>query len=172
MKNIKGNLFKQDCDAFCITTNGFRKPSNGAAVMGKGCAAQAARAWPGLDQKLGNMIKRYGNRAMKLGAVDGKVLVAFPVKTTREECEPGKGNVVRHMQMRMKEGQMVPGWACVASPEIIIRSAHQLVAMADKFEWTNVVIPRMGCGAGELNWNEIEPMMQEILDDRFSAITF
>ena len=41
MIEIKGSLFNEPCDAFCITTNGFIK-KDGTCVMGRGCAKQAA----------------------------------------------------------------------------------------------------------------------------------
>ena len=41
MKEIRGDLFTQEADTICITTNGFVK-ANGECVMGRGCAKQLA----------------------------------------------------------------------------------------------------------------------------------
>jgi hypothetical protein len=87
--------------------------------------------------------------------------------------EPFDGeNAVAHMAAKFTEGMPVPGWACKARLDIIRKSAHELVAMADKFGWKRVVLPRPGCGAGELSWDDVRPLLEAILDDRFKAITF
>ena len=38
--------------------------------------------------------------------------------------------------------------------------------------WSKVLIPRPGCGYGELNWQDIKPLLESILDDRFISVTF
>ena len=169
MKNIKGDLFAQKADAICITTNGFVK-SNGECVMGKGCAQKATQLWPSIAARLGGLLKEHGNRVMVVGKTDCYAIVSFPVKPVKETFDGD--NAVRHMASRFQKGDAVPGWACKARTSIIQESARQLVEIADKRGWTNVVIPRPGCGAGELSWSEVEPMLQAILDDRFSSITF
>ena len=168
MKNIKGNLFHTSCNALCITTNGFIK-TNGECVMGKGCAAEIAKQIPSIPRHLASLIKLHGN-ITQIIQVGVPTVLAFPVKpvTTINDGT----NVVNHMAHRIPIGGSVPGWAAKANISIIIQSAHELVALADKYNWTDVLIPRPGCGAGELNWSDVEPVLQTILDDRFSAITF
>jgi O-acetyl-ADP-ribose deacetylase (regulator of RNase III) len=171
MKTTTGNLFDQECDAICITTNGFTK-ANGSCVMGRGCALEAAKHWPEIPVKLGWMIRKYGNRCMKVLDTPNYQIVSFPVKPIKETCLPRQANLVKHMRRRIQVGQQIPGWACVARLEIIERSAKQLVEMADKFGWESVVLPYPGCGAGELEWIRVRPVLEGILDDRFTAITF
>jgi len=169
MKNIVGDLFKQKCDAIVITTNGFVK-ANGANVMGMGCAKTARDMVDGVDKILGHCIKTHGNNVNLILANPGRIaLVSFPVKPVSLPYNENK--IVRHMRKKITNGT-IPGWACIADVDIIRRSAHQLVEMADSMGWTNVVLPRPGCGAGELSYDDIEPILQEILDDRFSVITF
>ena len=43
-----------------------------------------------------------------------------------------KNEVVKYMRSKFSIGDQVPGWACVASLDIIKRSAKQLVEMADR----------------------------------------
>jgi hypothetical protein len=168
MKLTKGNLHSQE-GVLCITTNGFVK-SNGEAVMGKGCAKQLADQFAGVPALLGKMLSKHGNRTMKLPLLGGKQYVTFPVKS---ETEINNGeNVVRHMASRIPEGSLAPGWACKARLDIIKKSAKELVEMADKFGWEKVVIPRPGCGAGELQWEDVKAVLEPILDDRFEIITY
>lgn len=170
MKQLKGNLFNQECDAICITTNGFVK-KDGSCVMGKGCAKQAVGYFPSLPWDLGSLIKNNGNNAYHLLTIDGMALVSFPVKPIWCEYRV-KEDVVAHMRGKFKIGDKIPGWASTAMIQIIEKSAAQLVEMADLKGWKKIVIPRPGCGAGELRWDDIKPILEEILDDRFYIITF
>lgn len=172
MNTIIGNLWDQEADALCITTNGFTK-RDGSCVMGKGCAKEAAEWDPGLPMRLGALLQEHGNRCLRLGRIDGPGsphLVTFPVKPVHDTYDGS--NAVAHMAREMVEGQRVPGWACKAQVPIIRRSAKQLVEMATKFRWSRVVLPRPGCGAGELMWEDVELIISPILDERFSVISF
>jgi hypothetical protein len=58
-----------------VTTNGERRRSDGAAVMGRGCALQAKEVVPGIDYKLGGLLEEHGNRVMRLASLpDGSHL--------------------------------------------------------------------------------------------------
>ncbi len=144
MKEIQGNLFDllQDYDAICITTNGAVK-KNGECVMGRGCALTAKTLWPPIAKRLGDLILQNGNITQKLGEVGSCRIIAFPVK--------------HH-------------WAQKADLELIRKSAEQLVEISQYCE--RVLIPRPGCGNGQLNWEEVKPILEEILDDRFYVISF
>lgn len=192
MKELVGNLFMPESyqlvvegkpvssklcypDAICITTNGFTK-RNGDCVMGRGCAKQAKEMWPKVPFDLGKLIRKNGNVTQSIATItrDGVAwtLVAFPVKPVHADCKPDKSNVVAHKQVMFHSGQRVPGWACVARMDIIRKSARQLVELADKHGWQHVILPRPGCGAGELSWEQVKPELHKILDDRFYCITF
>lgn len=170
MIEIKGDLFKQKADVLCITTNGYVKAS-GENVMGMGCAKAAAKINPDVPLLLGNAIGKYGNVVNHI--ITGRIaLYSFPVKPVSAPCKPDKSNVVKHMKYKVQPNQSVMGWACVAQADIIEKSAKELVLLADKHGWNKVVIPRPGCGAGELDWKDIKPILDNILDDRFYSITF
>lgn len=82
-------------------------------------------------------------------------------------------NVVRHLRQRFAIGQAVPGRACVADPALIAQSCLELVALADAHGWRRVLLPRPGCGAGGLDWaHDVRPRLCDLLDDRFTVITF
>ena len=171
MIEITGDLFKQQADVLCITTNGYIK-ANGCNVMGMGCAKKASEINKKVPRLLGSAIKANGNVVNHI--IDGKnlALYSFPVKPVTAKCLPDKSNVVKHMKDKVQVGFPVMGWACVAQASIIVKSAKELVKLANEKGWTKIVIPRPGCGAGELNWKDIKPLLDEVLDDRFYSITF
>ena len=150
MKNINGNLFNHigSADVICITTNGFIK-ANGQCVMGRGCALEAKTRWPQAAINLADMIKKNGNIPQKIWSVgdEGKEteVWSFPVKHN---------------------------WWEDADIDLIRASCTLISLEADERGWTNVVIPRPGCGNGRLSYTVVEPALKELLDDRFSIITY
>ena len=167
MRNVVGNFWDLigEYDAGCVTTNCFVK-SNGRAVMGRGLAREALRRHPGIDL----LVAELGCALHEL--CSDPTLVNFPVKPASVRATVGCSNVVKHMRRQFRVGHFVPGWAAVAEHELIAKSAARLVDLADHREWKRVLLPRPGCGAGELTWATVEPVLQEILDDRFAAVTF
>lgn len=160
-------MLEMECDALVITTNGFTK-SNGEAVMGRGIAKQISDALPWVPGTLGKLIRTSGNQVYYLGAHNGVVLISYPVK-------PGSvinngTNLVSHAKFNL--GDKAPGFLAKAEPQLIVESAQQLVNLTDKYGWKTVLTPRFGCGAGELMWEDIKPLVCDILDDRFIACTF
>ena len=49
---------------------------------------------------------------------------------------------------------------------------EHLVNLANVMGWQTILCPRFGCGAGELNWEDVKPMIENILDDRFICVTY
>lgn len=173
MIECKGDMFQADMDAIVITTNGYVK-ANGEAVMGRGCALTAQQMFPDLPELLGSKLSNHGNHVHYLKDVhthDGVIsIVSMPVKPegVRKQTLNGKSNIVDHFNHRVSDGDKVPGFYTKASKILIIQSAIELVELADKHpEWKTIVMPRPGCGAGELSWNEVKPYIEDILDDRF-----
>ena len=166
MQLIYGNAFATDCDALCITTNGFVK-NNGQAVMGKGIAKNIQRYFPNIQQDLGELIRTKGNNVHIIYNTEPNI-ISFPVKPIS-----GISNGINHVShLNFKKGERVPGWEMKASLESIETSAYQLVELADNNPWNAIVLPRPGCGAGELTWEQVEPVLANILDDRFKVITY
>lgn len=54
---------------------------------------------------------------------------------------------------------------------LIKQSCHELVELTNYKGWEQVVVPRPGCGGGGLDWNEVHPVLAEILDERFLIIS-
>ena len=177
MESYKGNMFKLlgEVDALAITTNGFVK-RNGQAVMGRGCAKEATRLFPGIAQALGIAIGELGNIPAFLFNAQNTDIWSFPVKPVsvkvRNECEL-TDRVVRHMQGQcLRFPWTCPGWAAKADMGLIVASARLLVAAADINKYKTIAIPRPGCGAGELNWDFVKEALERMLDDRFIECTF
>jgi len=169
MQEAFGNLLEADVDVVVITTNGFYK-RDGNAVMGKGIAKAIQEYFP-CTAILGTLLKTKGNHVHLLGYINNITIVSYPVKPNFEVFTGT--NSVRHMKNKFKIGDSVPGWACKANPELIKRSAYELVELVNEHqEWKLIGIPRPGCGAGELDWETVKPILDSILDDRFIAYTF
>lgn len=166
MKEIVGDLWEQECDALCITTNGYVK-KDGRAVMGAGTAKQALMRVRDIDVTLGRAIHKHGNvpHILTKGVPN---IVSFPVKPRSGVYSVG--NCVTHMMGKFRVGQVIPGWACVASIELIEVSCIALVEMTDEQGWERVVLPRPGCGAGELTWKYVRERIAPLLDDRFCVV--
>lgn len=137
----------RDADAVVITTNGYVN-RKGEAVMGRGCALEAKRLHPWLPLRLGAEIRNGGNHVhhFTISPEQGarQWLVTFPVKTA---------------------------WWETASLMLITQSKHELVKLADQYGWTKIVMPRPGCGNGNLVWDVVRPIISR-LDDRFVVTTY
>lgn len=145
----RGNIWDHPAQVKCITTNGMVN-AQGLAVMGRGVALQATKRYPNIARNLGVLLLKHGNRVLRLGVyadlpntAEDVTLVSFPVKYH---------------------------WKDKANPELIVRSAHQLVALTGAYDWDCVVLPRPGCGNGGLNWERVRPLL-DVLDDRFVVVT-
>lgn len=167
MNEERGNLWEYSAQAIVITTNGFVK-KDGRCVMGKGCAKEALRRYPDIDKVLGNYIRAYGNKVGVLN-VD-PVIMSFPVKPVSVVFDGT--NAATHMKNKFNVGDVMPGWAAIADIELIEESAKQLKRATDILHFKSVVMPRPGCGAGELKWRRVKKVLNRILDDRFTCITY
>lgn len=157
----------------CITTNGFVR-KDGCAVMGRGTALQAKQRFSKLDRKLGDMLggpTTVGNPSTWLLIEEiAPRIFTFPVKRDLGVCEIG--NVVEHMTWKYKIGDVVPGWALKAEIGIIEESLRLLSILHQNKRFGHIILPRPGCGAGELDWiRHIEPLCKEY-GDWLKVITF
>jgi len=151
MRELQGDLWDAatalQADAVAITTNGFVK-KNGEAVMGRGVALEAKQRWADLPRLLGASISKFGNKLHAFPIVLGDrpmTLIAFPVK--------------HH-------------WWERADPELIYYSALNLKVWAEHLHPAVkcVVLPRPGCGNGGLEWEQVKPILEKWLDDRFVVV--
>jgi len=145
MIEVYGNFWDIEADAKCITTNGFVK-KNGEGVMGRGIAKQAANRFPNLPAAVGWQLQMKGNHVANVLGILDVDYITFPVKHN---------------------------WWEKADFALIKRSAEELVVMADSYRgvWNRILLPRPGCGNGGLRWDDVQPILEPILDDRFMIVS-
>lgn len=144
MREIAGNLWDLPGDAICVTTNGV-VAQGGRLVMGGGCAREARERHPDLPLVWGQMTINFGPGVWVYESVVDRPLVSFPTKYH---------------------------WREPSDMMLIVKSAHELVDVANHRGWADVLVPRPGAGLGMLAWDDVKAWIGPILDDRFIAVTF
>ena len=162
MKSYKGNILLKigKVPAICITTNGF-VTTNGKCVMGRGIAKQISDVYPEVPKLLGKLIKENGNIVQVITNIKGTDIISFPVKPI-ESYDYSK--LVNHMIGKITS-KRIPGWAVRADIEIIKSSCYLLNNLIEYKKYKYVCLPRPGCGAGELSWDEVRSKIKDILSE-------
>lgn len=168
MKERKTDLFEtiyeDGVDAICITTNGNYSPVSGLAAMGGGCAGVCARRWPETAKRLGKMLKMFmSNVPYVIGALDENgeslELTKDTIKNKNYKClifsYPTINNLI--------DGSNI---------QLIKQSAAAMKDYADMLNLKNIMVPRPGVGIGGLDWADVKPEIESILDDRFTIVSF
>ncbi len=129
-----------------ITTNGYVK-KNGQAVMGRGCAQEATLKFPDIQEWLAFELLIYGNHVFYFQQFGEKGIITFPVK---------------HL------------WNEKADLELIRRSADELVnKVIPYFKLKDTIyLVRPGIGNGRLKWDDVKPILSNILTDQVVVVTF
>lgn len=141
MREVQGNLWSYPAEFRGISTNGSVN-AQGKAVMGRGCALEATIRYPSLATELAERIKRQGNRVHYF---DKYALFSLPVKYK---------------------------WNEKADLKLIKDTVDELDhLMKNAFQGQEIVVPRLGCGNGGLEWIEVEPLMQ-VLPNNVCVITW
>jgi hypothetical protein len=124
--------------ALLITTNGAIT-SRGRGVMGRGCAREAALRFRELPLLLGRGIRLNGN-VLQILSYEHRIW-SFPVK---------------HV------------WSEPADLALIARSTEALRKLAtESIQWGDFawVLPRPGCGNGQLLWEDVKPIVATLPDN-------
>lgn len=148
MREAIGNLWNEYDKGqwIVITTNGTVK-NNKQAVMGRGCALEAASRFPQLPSELGLALSNLGNHVHVFPHLR---IITFPVKHN---------------------------WWEYADRKLIGRSAVELIQVVSYLKRIsgldlNVYCPRFGCGNGNLSWEEsVRPLVRGLLADNFIVMT-
>lgn len=141
-----GNYFDLpgENESCTVTTNGILK-YNGNLVMGAGIAKAAAERYPELPEVLGKFVHKSGNHVYAVQTAKGQMIFSFPTK--------------HH-------------WKDPSDLGLILRSAKELVQLADYYQLTTVYSVRPGCSNGKLDWeSQVREPLSRILDDRFIIVS-
>lgn len=139
MQEEYGDLWEIEADLRCITTNGTITAYE-KNVMGGGCAAEAALRYPELPQEYAARIYEKGHHVTFFPQ---KKLVMFPVKY----------HVINDADL-----------------DLIETSCIELRMGLDKLTYLGispkrVLLPRPGCGLGQLLWEDVKPIVVKHLGD-------
>jgi hypothetical protein len=162
-KEFYGNIFEYigKADAICIPTNNYIN-QDGDNVMGKGIALQAKSFFPSLPKDIGLALS-FGPTVHIVKSVGKTKILNFPTKPHHFFVNRVKSNLVSHAKKRYKYKDEVPGYYCVSDLSLIEQSAYSIENLARILGWNFVVIPKVGCGAGELDWDEdVKPLFKKI----------
>ncbi|OHB64709.1 MAG: Appr-1-p processing protein, partial [Planctomycetes bacterium RBG_13_60_9] len=129
----QGDILKAKADALVNTVNC-------AGVMGRGIALQFKKAFP-------------------------EVFDVYESVCKRHELKPGM--VLVHDLNRFEQPHYVINlptkrhWRGKSRPEDIESGLAALVAEIRRLGLTSVAVPPLGCGLGGLDWNEVQPRIQQ-----------
>lgn len=147
MKEISGDIFKMmetgNFDGFCVTTNGEIK-KDGKAVMGAGVAKAVRDKFPGIDSRLGFLLKNHGHYVAHLGEFEHGKIMTFPTKFN---------------------------WRSKSEIDLIVKSARELEALIEKHNYSSILLPKPGCSNGGLEWEYVKSKVENILSDRVIIIS-
>lgn len=144
MKEIAGDIWSYHKRGhwIVITTNGTTR-RDGSCVMGRGVARQAKDKFPEVPYELGKLMLEFGNRLLYSG---DRGLIFFPVKHNYWEK------------------------ADIALIEQSCRELKDLFDVGVTGYPTPIYMVRPGCGNGQLNWEDVKPILEKYLDDRFVVV--
>ena len=138
-------------EAAVVTTNGMCR-ANGRAVMGAGIAKYVRDNMNGSDLVRGVMLKLNGNHAYLLGRFQDP-------NRLDDNLDPW----VSVITMPTKHD-----WREPSTINLIARSAHELIEIADKNHLSKIYLPAPGCNHGGLDYAaQVRPVIAKILDPRF-----
>lgn len=111
-------------------------------IMGAGIALAAKERFPKLPELIGRHIENQGNTVGYYSQYD---IYSFPTKNH---------------------------WRENSDIMLIERSAKDLLALVDQQGQTKIAMVRPGVNNGRLKWAVVKPVLESILDDRFTVVTY
>lgn len=166
MKEAKKDLFKsmseKEVDAICITTNGHWT-LDGKAAMGGGCAGVCRETYPQTCENLGLLLKKNSpaNVPFLIGAVGEDLKYKDHVQAVQD----------RNFKCLIFSFPTIDDFITGADLQLIHRSSVIMVQYANAYKMRRILVPRMGSGIGGLDWyREVKPLVEPILDDRFTIV--
>lgn len=139
----QGDLWTTEADFIVVPIN-WTTRHDGTAVMGAGVALQAKQRYPRLERHIGDFLLEFDTPTVfTLPTWEGLTpLIAFPTKRFFKRPSTLK---------------------------LVEQSARELPLLVEPHH--TVVLPRVGCGLGGLDWEtQVRPILAEALDDRFLVV--
>lgn len=151
MLEVTGNIWDYYADGknwIVIPTN-LELRRNGYAIMGKGLALQASNKLRGLEYSYGRCLREGMNSCVE--DIINR-LIYFPTK----------------YKWRDKSDKIL-----ITKSIVDLQVIGNRWSKIDHHNWKDckVYLPRVGCGNGGLDWNDIRPILKHILDDRFIVVS-
>lgn len=140
MKQTHGNLWDFHGLGPVCITTNGIIKKDNTLVMGAGIALQAKQRFPKVPGILAELVKVHGNRA-------------FYIVTCRLFSFPTKHD-----------------WKDKSDINLIAQSCCDIVDITNKVGFEQVYLPKPGCANGQLNWDDVNAVISQILDDRFTVV--
>ena len=140
MKEVTGNIWDFYDQGHWIVITTNSVVSGGKNVMGKGIALEAKKRFPDLPRIIARHLLSSGN-------------VAYPIYQYRLISFPTKYH-----------------WRAGSDINLIAESAEMLRDGVNRMQLEAVYLPRPGCGCGGLSWEDVKPVLEKYLDDRFVVV--
>jgi len=143
MKEKIGNIWEEDLDVVCVTTNGI--VTKNGLVMGKGIALEASQRFPGIEVVFGKHVMKFGNTPClyrNYPLIKEMHIISIPTK--------------HH-------------WRSMSDIVLIEDSIKMLIGIVNTNpNFRRIGMTKPGCGNGGLSWeNVVKPLIEPMLDDRF-----
>jgi hypothetical protein len=162
-KDLFSYLFDKDTDAICITTNPHYT-EDGIAIMGGGCAGEAARRWTEVPKNLGKFLKSLNrNVPYIIGATDNNGHYLEPTSLVIQE---------KSFKCLIFSFPTINSLIQGSDLNLIKNSAAIMVHFANRLHLKKIILGRPGVGIGGLFWSDVKPVLEDILDDRFIIVSF
>lgn len=131
MEEVQGNIWDwHDQGHYIAIPTNGCVNARGQAIMGCGLALQAKRLYRELPKELAERLGKHGNKCF-----------VFP-------------------KMRLVTIPTKDDYRADSSLPQIIRSCIQLDDLMEEYNIPILYIPRLGCGAGRLVWDDVKPVVE------------
>lgn len=140
MKVFRGSIFDCPNSNYIVIPTNLIVRKDGLAVMGAGLALQAAQLYPELPILLGKHLTRTKDTFPIWFKFKDKTIICFATKHD---------------------------WKDKASISLIQDNIISLTTTVLLEDWKNIAIPKLGAGLGQLQWNTIKPIMEQLLDNNY-----
>jgi hypothetical protein len=161
MRLVKLNIETIQSGTLFITVNRFVK-SNGCSVMGRGTAKWLLEKFSGIDKDLGLAI----SNNVHVGILKRTANLDYGYFVVKPDYGSSQ-NIIPRLAKNFNLSQQIPGWAVFADIKKIELSLNQLSFLyrCNSLRLP-IYLPLPGCGAGELNKEDVI----KLLNDRVSYI--